>query len=125
MPRQQQSHLLIYILMTSSLVITACSSNDDPYAEDSDVAPYGEDGAYENRNASYTTRKPASSSPKPWNNTATTTTSTSYPTAKKVPGKKGRVYSPFAQHAGEVDVTGLNSGTQAKCPYTGNIFIVP
>ena len=45
--------------------------------------------------------------------------------AKPVPGKPGYVFSPFDPNGGYVDVTGYASGSKAKDPYSGQIFIVP
>jgi hypothetical protein len=46
------------------------------------------------------------------------------PYADPVPGKYGRVYSPFAKGK-EVDVTEFPPGTLVRCPYTQQIFRVP
>ena len=46
------------------------------------------------------------------------------PYADPVPGKYGRVYSPFAKGK-EVDVTEFTPGTLVRCPYTQKIFRVP
>jgi hypothetical protein len=71
-------------------------------------------------NSSYQAFTPPANS----SNTAQQTTTT-YPKGKAVPGKKGYVYSPYAEHAGLVDVVGLPPGTIVKCPFTGKNFIVP
>ena len=42
-----------------------------------------------------------------------------------VVGKKGYVYSPYAEAQGQVDVTGLKRGTRVECPYTKKHFRVP
>lgn len=39
--------------------------------------------------------------------------------------KPGFVISPYAIYEEPIDVTGLPSGSEVKCPYTGRIFIVP
>ncbi len=51
--------------------------------------------------------------------------SSSLPTARPVPGKPGYVYSPSSSNRGYIDVTGYASGSKAKDPYSGKIFIVP
>lgn len=73
----------------------------------------------------YTTRQPVGSEPKPWENSARSAVTAQYPKATKVSGKPGLVKSPYAPYAGDVDVSGIASGNQAKCPYTGKIFVVP
>ena len=49
----------------------------------------------------------------------------SLPSAAKVSGKPGFVYSPFSPNQKLVDVVGVPSGTKVKCPYTMKIFLVP
>lgn len=46
------------------------------------------------------------------------------PYADPVPGKYGRVYSPFARGK-EIDVADFSPGTLVRCPYTQKIFRVP
>ncbi len=45
--------------------------------------------------------------------------------AEEVPGKPGYVRSPFAPDKGYIDVRGYPSGAEAKCPYSGKMFVVP
>ncbi len=56
---------------------------------------------------------------------AAPTSGAKIPYAKPVAGKPGYVYSPFDPNGGYVDVTGYASGSKAKDPYSGKIFIVP
>lgn len=42
-----------------------------------------------------------------------------------IPGRPGFVNSPFAAKHQLVDVTGLPTGMEVKCPYTGKLFRVP
>ena len=50
----------------------------------------------------------------------------SLPYGVPVPGRKGMVISPYAAQEGKyVDVTGFASGSIAKDPYTGKLFLVP
>jgi hypothetical protein len=46
-------------------------------------------------------------------------------TAEVVPGKIGFVFSPFVPGNKMVNVTKFSAGTQARCPYTDKIFVVP
>lgn len=70
---------------------------------------------------------PETSQPKPWSpgGTVAQPAPRQFPKGTAVPGKPGRVISPYAPYAGEVDVTGFSAGTEVKCPYTGKIFVVP
>ena len=47
------------------------------------------------------------------------------PFGKPVPGKPGYVTSPYSPDAGYIDVTGFESGSKARDPYTNKIFRVP
>jgi len=47
------------------------------------------------------------------------------PFATPVPGKAGYVVSPYAPQRGYVDVRGFSPGSEAKCPYTSKVFLVP
>jgi hypothetical protein len=71
----------------------------------------------------------ATSQTKPWSPTpapaSTAPAAPKYPKAEKIPGKPGRVKSPYAPYAQEVDVSDLPSGSLARCPYTGKVFVVP
>jgi len=73
-----------------------------------------------NREVVETEPKPSASSQR-----SSTAQGPKIPYAKPVPGKPGYVYSPFDPNGGYVDVTGYASGSKAKDPYTGKIFIVP
>jgi hypothetical protein len=57
--------------------------------------------------------------------TTTSSNSGSIPYATPVPGKPGHVISPYAPYAGYVDVRGFATGMEAKCPFSGKIFLVP
>jgi hypothetical protein len=47
------------------------------------------------------------------------------PYGAAIAGRPGFVNSPFAQKHQLVDVTGLPTGMEVKCPYTGKLFRVP
>jgi hypothetical protein len=55
---------------------------------------------------------------------AAPTSSLDFPTAKRVEGKPGYVYSPF-EDGKYVDVSGYAAGSKVKDPYSGKIFLVP
>jgi len=46
------------------------------------------------------------------------------PYGTPVPGKSGLVKSPWSDQ-GLVDVNGMPPGIEAKCPYSGKVFLVP
>lgn len=47
------------------------------------------------------------------------------PQGRRVPGRPGFVYSPYASQYQLVDVAGIAPGVEVKCPYTGKLFRVP
>jgi hypothetical protein len=69
------------------------------------------------------TNTPAPPPPPVTNNPPPVKPAEDIPFGTNVVGKKGFVYSPFADK--EVDVVGLKRGTKVKCPYTGKVFKVP
>jgi hypothetical protein len=56
---------------------------------------------------------------------ASSNAATQFPVAKPVPGKPGYVFSPYDPNGGYVDVTGYQSGSKVKDPYSQKIFLVP
>ena len=57
--------------------------------------------------------------------TAPKTSATELPFGVLIPGRPGFVNSPYAAKHQLVDVTGLPTGMEVKCPYTGKLFRVP
>ncbi|MDX6767703.1 MAG: hypothetical protein SFU85_13050 [Candidatus Methylacidiphilales bacterium] len=130
------SRILLGVL---PLAWVGCSSSGTGYADASQTAPYTEPAPLDpnampsptaptapNAPANNAPRRTVSNEPKPWESGgAKPTAKQEYPLGEKIAGKPGLVKSPYARYAGEVDVKGIASGTQVKCPYTGKIFIVP
>jgi hypothetical protein len=56
---------------------------------------------------------------------SSTNSAAQFPVAKPVPGKPGYVFSPYDPNGGYVDVTGYQSGSKVKDPYSQKIFLVP
>lgn len=133
-------------LLPLALFLGACAGSDTGgYAGTDQTAPYTEPSTMDpnapgappasNEPAPTSSGMPANNAPrrsvtnepKPWDTSSASPSSpkVNYPSGIAIAGKPGRVKSPYAQYAGEVDVSGIPAGTTVKCPFTGKIFIVP
>jgi len=74
--------------------------------------------------ARHVTASSNTKSPEPPSEGPSTTATSEFPTAKRVPNKPGFVFSP-SDPSKYVDVSGYPSGSKAKDPYSGKIFTVP
>jgi hypothetical protein len=74
----------------------------------------------ETRSSTATTPRP-STTPR----SSSTNAAAQFPVAKPVPGKPGYVFSPYDPNGGYVDVSGYQSGSKVKDPYSQKIFLVP
>ncbi len=106
-------------------------TTEDPYGTDStqtaqtqpdsaDDSGRGRSGSRSSSGSGSSTDTPASSG-----SGGGSTSGSSFPTAKKVPGQPNYVISPYSDGDQWVDVSGMESGSQAYDPYTKKIFIVP
>ncbi len=88
-----------------------------------ETVPQNEMGSYEQTDTSPS----PSPSPSQYGTTSVPPAQTrlrDLPYGTPVPGKKGLVKSPWSEQ-GFVDVTGMPPGIEAKCPYSGKVFLVP
>ncbi len=127
-------HTSIFSALTAALLFSGCSSTSSDSPTTATPPPATTDAAT-------TTPAPVDPAPAPVDTSSQTVTpptdsgSSTVP-LDSLPKKKGYPYaiktkwpglvkSPYAQDKTLVDVSSLASGSPARCPHTGKIFIVP